>query len=65
MNELHELHMKIMETMGEMEKDETVTEEFKDGAYNIMYLVESFIKAKLEDYINNSIGQYENSKAKS
>lgn len=64
MNELHELHMKIMEALKEMEKDETVTEEFRDGAYNVMYLVESFIKDKLEAYINAAVKKYEDSQAK-
>lgn len=64
MNELHELHMKIMEALKEMENDPTVTEEFRDGAYNVMYLVESFIKEKLEAYINAAVKQYEDSQAK-
>ena len=64
MNELHELHMKIMEALKEMENDQTVTEEFRDGAYNVMYLVESFIKDKLEAYINAAVKQYEDSQAK-
>ena len=64
MNELHELHMKIMEALKEMENDPTVTEEFRDGAYNVMYLVESFIKDKLEAYINAAVKQYEDSQAK-
>lgn len=64
MNELHELHMKIMEALKEMENDQTVTEEFRDGAYNVMYLVESFIKEKLEAYINAAVKQYEDSQAK-
>lgn len=64
MNELHELHMKIMEALKEMEKDQTVTEEFRDGAYNVMYLVESFIKEKLEAYIDAAVKQYEDSQAK-
>lgn len=64
MNELHELHEQIVETMKQMEADVEATQEFKDGAYNIMYLVESFIKKKLEEYIENAVKQYENSKAK-
>lgn len=64
MNELHELHLKIMEALKEMEKDQTVTEEFRDGAYNVMYLVESYIKERLEDYINKAVKQYEDSQAK-
>lgn len=64
MNELHELHEQIVETMKQMEADAEATEEFKDGAYNIMYLVESFIKKKLEEYIENAVKQYEDSKAK-
>lgn len=64
MNELHELHMKIMEALKEMENDQTVTEEFRDGAYNVMYLVESFIKDKLEAYINAAVKQYEDTQAK-
>ena len=64
MNELHELHMKIMEALKEMENDQSVTEEFRDGAYNVMYLVESFIKEKLEAYINAAVKQYEDSQAK-
>lgn len=64
MNELHELHIKIMEALKDMEKDETVTEEFRDGAYNVMYLVESFIKEKLEAYIEKAVKQYEDSQAK-
>ena len=64
MNELHELHIKIMEALKEMENDPTVTEESRDGAYNVMYLVESFIKEKLEAYINAAVKQYEDSQAK-
>ena len=64
MNELHELHMKIMEALKEMENDQSVTEEFRDGAYNVMYLVESFIKEKLEAYIDAAIRQYEDTQAK-
>lgn len=64
MNELHELHNEILRVMAEMEKDQEATQEFKDGAYNIMYLVESFIKKKLEEYIENAVKQYEDSKAK-
>lgn len=64
MNELHELHALIVETMKNMEEDDTATMEYKDGAYNIMYLVENFIKQKLEDYIEKAMKQYEDSKAK-
>ena len=64
MNELHELHMKIMEALKEMKNDQSVTEEFRDGAYNVMYLVENFIKDKLEAYINAAVKQYEDSQAK-
>lgn len=64
MNELHELNALIVETMKNLEADETVTMEFKDGAYNIMFLVESFIKQKLEDYIERAVKRYEDSKAK-
>ena len=64
MNELHELHALIVETIKNLEEDQTVTMEFKDGAYNIMYLVENFIKQKLEDYIGKAMRQYEDSKAK-
>ena len=64
MNELHEVHALIVEIMQKMEADPEVTEEFKDGAYNIMYAVESFIKEKLEDYINKAVKQYEDSQAK-
>ena len=64
MNELYELNALIVETMKNLEEDDTVTMEFKDGAYNIMFLVESFIKQKLEDYIEKAMRQYEDSKAK-
>lgn len=64
MNELHELNALIVETMKNLEADDTVTMEFKDGAYNIMFMVESFIKQKLEDYIERCMKQYEDSKAK-
>lgn len=63
MNELHELHERIVMIMKNMEADPEATEEFKDGAYNIMYAVESFIKEKLEDYISKAVKQYEDSKA--
>ena len=53
----------VKETI-EMENDQSVTEEFRDGAYNVMYLVENFIKDKLEAYINAAVKQYEDSQAK-
>lgn len=53
MNELHELHMRLMKHMAEIEKDEH-SEDYIDGAYNTIFIVEMFIKQKLEEYLKNA-----------
>ena len=64
MNELHELHELIVKTMNEMEENDSISEEYKNGSYNTMYMVEEFIKQKLEEYIERSVNRYEDSKTK-
>lgn len=53
MNELHELHMRLMKHMAEIEKDEH-SEDYKDGTYSTIFIVEMFIKEKLEEYLKNA-----------
>lgn len=63
MTELHELLMRLMKHMTNVEKYEH-SEDYKDGVYSTIYIVEMFIKEKLEAYINAAVKQYEDSQAK-